>query len=329
MSRTTRQPTGKPPWPITLIAGVEKSGKSYAAAQASASDLIGRTFWLSIGENDPDELGALPGAEFEIVDHDGTYRDILAAILWASAQKPRYANRPNLLVVDSIGRLWDLLSDMAQLEANKRAARKGRANDEAPINSDLWNIARQRWDHVMDALRAHDGPVIVTARLETQTVFNDNGDPTKDKTQKVKAQKALPSEVDAIVELPERGRAVLTGVRSLRWTDHEARFEYPDFTVDALWRRLGLAEKGATSERRHSSVDAVDKPTVEADQARAELLDLCKRLGLDPGRVAAEYERQSDGIALRDATAAAAIRAFAAEIEAAPLPYQLKSGAAA
>ena len=37
MTLITRKPTGKPPWPIMLIAGVEKSGKTYSAAQASAS----------------------------------------------------------------------------------------------------------------------------------------------------------------------------------------------------------------------------------------------------------------------------------------------------
>ena len=67
MSLKTRKPTGLPAWPILLIAGVEKAGKTYAAAAASSSDLIGRTLWVSIGEDDPDEYGAIPGARFEII----------------------------------------------------------------------------------------------------------------------------------------------------------------------------------------------------------------------------------------------------------------------
>src|SRR5690242_8022331 len=106
--RQTRRPSGKPPWPIVLIAGVEKAGKSYAAALASGSDLVGRTLWYGIGEDAPDEYARVPGADFEIVEHDGTYRDILAALEWGAAQ-PRVNGKPTLLVVDSFGRAWDLL----------------------------------------------------------------------------------------------------------------------------------------------------------------------------------------------------------------------------
>lgn len=72
MTLTTRKPTGLPSWPILLIAGVPKAGKSYACAAASASPLVGRTLWVPVGEDDPDELGGIPGADFDIVQHDGT-----------------------------------------------------------------------------------------------------------------------------------------------------------------------------------------------------------------------------------------------------------------
>ena len=107
MTLKTRKPTGKPAWPIMLIAGAEKAGKTYSAAQASASKLIGRTLWVGVGEDDPDEYGALPGVRFEIVEHDGTYRGILAA-LTACAAEPMEEGRPNLIVLDSATRLWDL-----------------------------------------------------------------------------------------------------------------------------------------------------------------------------------------------------------------------------
>ena len=60
MTLTTRKPTGLPAWPILLIAGVPKAGKSYACAAASASPLVGRTLWVPVGEDDPDELGGDP-----------------------------------------------------------------------------------------------------------------------------------------------------------------------------------------------------------------------------------------------------------------------------
>ena len=79
MTIKTRKPTGKAPWPMLLLAGVQKSGKSYACAAFSASDLIDRTFYIEVGEGSADQYGALPGARYEIVEHDGSWQGILAA----------------------------------------------------------------------------------------------------------------------------------------------------------------------------------------------------------------------------------------------------------
>lgn len=254
---TTRRPTGKPPWPILLLAGAEKAGKSWSCAVASGSPLIGRTLWVGIGEDDPDEYGSIPGADFEIVEHDGTYRGILAA-LTACAQQPPVDGRPVLVVVDSMTRLWDLLCDDAQATANTRARRKaeksGRAPspDDATISMDLWNTAKQRWSHCLDALREHNGPVLLTARLERVTVMDGKGEPTTEKEWKVKAEKSLPFDVGGIVEMPEPGKAAVRGVRSARM-QATARTDWPGFTVNDLWIRLGLADDADTSPRRHQA----------------------------------------------------------------------------
>ena len=305
--RTIRKPSGKPSWPIILLAGMPKAGKTYAAAQASASDEIGRTFWIGIGELDPNEYGAIPGADFEIVDHDGTYRDILAATSWA-AQQP-VTGHPNLIVVDSGSRLWDLLSDMAQREANTRAATKARksnrpvSDEDARIAMDLWNTAAQRWAHVMDALRAHNGPSIITSRMEETAVVDERGEPTKDRVWKVKAHKSLPYEAQVVVEMRSRGDVWLSGVQSLRWQRSEPA-QYPgEFTVVDLWTKLGVLDKDATSPRSHAVLDAEDRPTVEADAARAELLTLCEQNNWPPTEVAAAFLEGSGGIKLTEATA--------------------------
>ena len=311
----TRAPTGKPPWPMTLIAGTEKSGKSWACAVASASTLIGRTYWVSIGEDDPDELGALPGARFEIVEHDGTYRGILAAITAAAAQ-PAVGGKPNLIVLDSATRLWDLLCDAAQHDANQRAATKARnarrpvSEEDATITMDQWNTAKQRWQHCIDAIRSHVGPVLITARLEQVTILNAAGQPTAEKAWKVKAEKSLPFDVGAVVEMHARADTYLAGVRSVRFTSEAERTKYPEFTVEKLWTDLGLAEKDATSPRQHTPVDAADKPMTEADAARADLVALCEQNGWDKPAVAALYADVSAGADLRTAANAAAIRAF-------------------
>jgi hypothetical protein len=314
MTLQTRRPTGKPPWPILVIAGAEKVGKSWACAEASASDLVGRTLWISTGEDDPDEYGAVPGARFEIVLHDGTYRDTLRAINEA-VDAPMIDGKPNLIVIDSGTTAWDLLCDMAQADANRRASRKagGRAVHEADISTDLWNVATQRWRHILKALRRHNGPSIITARLDVVTVF-ENGQPTKHKTAKVKAQKSLPYDAGAIVELPARGEAWLTGVRSVRAPQTADRVKLDDFTVDKLWRHLGLDVEDATSARQHSAT-VVDPAHVDdtADDARTALRAACEAAGRDLGAVAALYEARH-GISVRDETDPEPIRALAAEI---------------
>jgi hypothetical protein len=125
----TRKPTGLPSWPIALIGGVEGSGKSWKIVEASASDLIHRTLWIGCGEDDPDEYGIIPGARFEIVLHDGTYRGILAAVTAACAEPAGPKGEPNMIVVDSGSRFWEQLKDAAQDTANDRLIRKARRNN--------------------------------------------------------------------------------------------------------------------------------------------------------------------------------------------------------
>lgn len=254
MNIQTRQPTGKPSWPIVLLAGAEKAGKSYAAAAASASDLVGRTFWIGVGEDDPDEYGSIEGARFEIVQHDGTYQGILTAVRAASAQPAEGA--PNMIVIDSATRLWEMLSDEAQILANRRR-KNNNPDQDSPISMDLWNRAADRWHSVMDVVRAHNGPTLITARLDVVTVLDENGKPTKEKTSKIKSQKTLPFDVGVIVEMPARGETYITGARSLKFdVPVGVRKPIKDFTVHGLLTQLGLAEVGATAPRQHSGVDA-------------------------------------------------------------------------
>lgn len=302
MSLKTRKPTGLPSWPILLLTGVEKSGKTYAAAAASASKMIGRTLWIGIGEDDPDEYGAIPGARFEIVEHDGTYRGVLGSIKAAVAEVAA-DETPGLIVVDSATRLWNLLSDEAQESANRRARAKAEkfhrpvSDEDAQITVDLWNVAKSRWDNVMDLLREHRGPSIVTARLDNTAIMNDKGEPTKDRTWKVQGHKSLPYDVGAIVEMPAPGEAVLTGVRSLRVRNAQtARRPFPGFTVEKLWAEMGL--DGETFPRTHSAASGAESVKADDDAAStrlallAEIGDLADSLGVTRAQVAADWQSE-------------------------------------
>jgi hypothetical protein len=250
MALQTRKPTGLPSWPIGLLAGKEKTGKSWACAQASASPLVDRTLWIGIGEDDPDEYGVVPGADFEIVVHDGSYQGILGAVRDAVAE-PR-GEKPNLIVVDSGTRLWDLLKDNAQVAANRRAKGRKNANNDYTISMDLWNVAAQQWKDVMDVLRSHDGPVLITARLDEVAVM-DGGQPTAERTWKVQGHKSLPFDVNWVVEMRERGKFLLTGVRSAHMP-LEGPTDVQGWTVDAMWSRLGIEQGTAMGSRQHSDV---------------------------------------------------------------------------
>lgn len=247
-----------------LLAGREKAGKTWAALSASASDLVGRTLYIGIGEDDPDEYGLIPGANFEIVVHDGTYPGILSAVRDAVAEP--VGARPTLIVIDSMTRLWNLIGDNMQSVANRRAKGRKNAGGDFTISPDLWNVAAGQWQDVMDALRIHQGPVILTARLDSVAVMED-GQPTKEREWKVQAHKSLVFDASATIEMRERGQVLITGLRSVR-VALEAPRAFPDFTVDKLWRDIGLGD--GAGERTHATVHA---DTTGAEPQRGTVAD--------------------------------------------------------
>lgn len=259
----TRKPTGLPSWPILLLAGREKAGKSWAAVSASASPLVGRTLYIGIGEDDPDEYSIIPGADFEIVVHDGTYPGILAAVQAAVAEPA--GEKPTLIIVDSMTRLWNLIGDNMQAIANRRAKGRKNAAGDFTISMDLWNVAADQWSTVMDALRAHQGPAILTARLDPVAVM-EGGQPTTQKEWKIQGHKSLPFDATAIIEMRERGQFLITGVKSARVQLDKPKL-FPEFTVDRLWTDLGVAD--GTADRTHATVQT-DRSGAEPGAPREE-----------------------------------------------------------
>jgi hypothetical protein len=277
VATTFRKPTGLPSWPITLLAAGEKKGKTYTAIEATASPLVGHGFVVSCGEDDPDEYGLIPGARFDIALHDGTHRGMLEALKDASTQPRVDPSKPNLLILDGAGRWWELLSDKANEAAHRRAKKAAEKynkpyspDDEVTVHPDLWNKAKNDWYDVVDVLRAHDGPVIVTALLENQVVMDAAGKPTKDRHWKIKAQKGLASDVGAVVEAPEYREWYVTGTRSVRREPvktgvYDRSTAFPDFSMDAFWRVLGLADAAEVGQRSHNIMSTADGPGADED----------------------------------------------------------------
>lgn len=314
----TRKLTGVAPWPLILLAAPEKRGKSWAAVEACMSPLVNGGVWFPIGENDPDEYALIPGFDedrFDLVEHDGSYRGLRNALDDALADEQAGDGEPTMWVVDSGSRLWDLISGMAQHEMWQRLARKAAQRNQTPPETeqkpsvDLWNTAADRWGFVMDSLRAHNGPVIITARMELKAVMNSNGEPTREKEEKILAHKSLPFDVDVIVELQCPGEAIITGVRSVKMAGAKDRAEMKPFTVDKLLRALGV--DGVVGTRSHSGIDVQDKPATEAEVARVELAGWCEEHNLDKQAVAVEFAQANGGTAITVASAKL-VRAFLA-----------------
>ena len=292
MTLATRRPTGRPSWPILLLAGMQKAGKTHAAARASASEMIGDTYWLTVGEDDPDEYGALPGVRFQIVEQPGTYRSLADSIRAINALDDP-AKLPSLIVLDSVSMLWRLLSDEAQQGANARQARKQKRSpdpgDEATITPELWNLAAKRWQRIMDLLRAHRGPVLLTARMSL-VMEMDGEKPTGAKHWKIEGHKSLPYDVSGIIEMRALGDNYLTGVRSLRVVGGPiAHVKLPE-TVDIaeIWARLGMAEATA---RQGNSPDGAASVRAD-DEARDALLTRLRPVVSDWEKMRAFWERQ-------------------------------------
>lgn len=257
MTLQTRPPTGLDPWPLTLMTGTRKSGKTHQAAAASASPLIDRTFWFTYGEPQPDgfstiDTGIGAPTRFEIVYYDGTIPGLVGAMQDAAAVENPTPGRPHLWVLDSGTKVWETIKDMAQATADRRwlnrDTNKGKELPEggAVISGDLWNLARDRWNRIVNMMLEHNGPSIITARLDNVNAVNTKGDPTGEKIWKIQSHKTLPFECDAIVELMGRDQINITGVRSSRFNGQPGDVtRFPDFTMDAFWRKLGFADSAA------------------------------------------------------------------------------------
>src|SRR4051794_41411679 len=116
----TRQPTGRVPWPCILLEGEEKAGKSWALAQFSSSDKIGTLYWIDLNEGTGDEYGAIPGANYQLIEHDGSYAAVLAAVQAVKAEARRAADAgepPGVLGIDTGSALWDGPEDWASPRA--------------------------------------------------------------------------------------------------------------------------------------------------------------------------------------------------------------------
>src|SRR5437879_5256840 len=222
VSPKTRKPTCLPAWPVILVSGEEGSRKSSTAAQLSADDRIAGMYYLEIGDGETtaDEYGRIPGVKYEIIDHDGTWRDIMEQIEahWQIAKDAEAVGAgPIALVVDAMSGVHAMLSDMADTRARRRLATQlAKAHDdpdlawsserEVPIGMDLWNLAKKRHVEFMHWVLTWPGPVVLISAEDVVTVMDAAGNPTKEKAWTVRSRKDLPKQVGVHIRM-YRGKA--------------------------------------------------------------------------------------------------------------------------
>lgn len=294
----TRKPTGAIPWPKILLEGEEKAGKSYLAAAFTGCDRTGQAYWLELGEDTADEYAAVPGADYLLIEHNGTYRDILAQIEAVHAEAKRAAaagEPPVVLVIDSVSLLWRMLVNWTQDRGrrSKTGQKKLRFDPDAEIKPgmNLWNDATERWNRVMYLVRTMPGIVLLLARGKEVQAIDGAGEPIPNtKTWRVEGQKSLAFDATVWVRLL-RGddHAYVVGARSLKFqVPREGKPKaVPQFSVESLvFDLMGCGPHSAPRQAPQLTGDLA-QPWIAQVEETAEkngipgLQELWKKVGAD------------------------------------------------
>ncbi len=316
----TRKPTCKPSWPLILLAGEAKTGKTYRSAEFTGDKRVGRSFWLDLGEGTADEYGAVPDASYEIVDHDGTWVDIIAqvgAVKDEAAKDLAAGKSPVVLVIDSMTAEWAMLTEWTNERAKRsksnRALLDANPDAEIDVTSNYWNDANSRHNRLMNILKTFPGIVILTALETEKTQFGPGGKPMANapKVAKPDGQKRLSADVNVWVRLSLTEDPVIVGMRypskmniipGKPGKENQPK-PYADFTIGKLvFDFLGI-ESSATEVRNTPVLDADQvlpeenpgKLDEELARAKDSVWTLAQTLGWDFKALAADYRRAHEG----------------------------------
>jgi len=308
MTLRTRQPTGVASWPMVLLEGPDSVGKSYQAAQFTGCDKTGQAYWLDIGEGAADEYINVPGADYLILEHDGSWSDIINQIREASAAEAK-SDLPAVLIVDSASNVWDMLKTWTDTRA--RSSRNGKkllaADPDAEVSAspNLWNDANARHHAFVKALQEFPGIVVLTARGKETIAMDKDGRPIPNaKDYSVEVNKYLPFRVSAHVRLSRDDSPQVVSFRSatngLRpGVDKPQR--YDDFTLE----HLVFDVMGLKTAQSKPVTELVTDELALADAARAELGAFIREKKLSYKQIAERFYSERDEAleATRDAVA--------------------------
>lgn len=307
MTLKTRPPTGAVPWPVVLLEGPEKAGKSYSAAEFTASTKIGQSYWIDIAEGAADEYGAIPGANYLVVEHDGSYNTIYNAIVDVKTEAAKAAERgepPVVLVIDSMTAEWDLIKDWVDERARRsktgQEALKKDPDAEIKPSMNLWNDGNARHGRLMAQLLTFPGIVIITARGKEVASLDKGGRPIPNtKEYKVEGHKNLAYDATVWVRLSREMPPHVVGARSvhhgIRPGVDEAQ-PVPDFTLEWLIFEVLKCDPSKAHVRE------IKQPS-DRDTAWREMVEAAKQMGWDQPKLAQSFAEEYPDTPLKDATA--------------------------
>lgn len=281
MAIRTRKPTGIAPYPLVLIEGPEKSGKSWAAAEFTASDKVGQSYWIDLGEGAADEYSAIPGADYLIVEHDGSWHDIIGQVTEIHAEAAK-SDKPVVMIIDSMTAEWELLKDWASMRAreSKYAKQKLREDPNAEIkpSMNLWNDAGDRHHKLMRLLMTFPGIVVITARGKEVAALDSDGKPIPNAREyRVEGHKTLPYDASVWVRLSRDEPPTVIGCRSVHSglrPGVDKPQHYPDFSLEHLIFDVLKIDPEAAQAR--DMTDLVADEVALANQARSALGDFLR-----------------------------------------------------
>lgn len=218
----TRKPTGLVPPPLVLVEGEEKAGKTYTSLLLTRSQRVGDCYVIDLGEGSADEYGAIPGVNYSIVEHDGSYASVLQAVADVHAEATRAkeaGEKPTVLIIDSMTDEWAGLKDWAsERAAQSKAGRAALAKDpnaEVRPTMNLWNDAAARHRRLMRYLLTFPGIAVMTARGGEVAEVRDGKPVEGVKTWSVDAHKSLGYDATLWVRLRRGSAPLVVGCRSV------------------------------------------------------------------------------------------------------------------
>ena len=306
----TTTPTGQSPWPFVLVEGAAHAGATWQALSLSASERVGRVLVFAVGERDVDRYAEL--GEFEVVELNGTFTDLVDQLTAALGVGAEADGRPPVLVFDGESGFWAQLLAWGSAKTRTGAAvRKQLAEDPGSavrIPHNVWDDIHARHDIVMDLLRRFCGPVVVTARGGPAPSTDPAGNPVPTAARyEVQGDRRLTSDADVWVRV-HRGplRVELISARNpaddLTWLDLPLAGALDYLVFDVLEPDSGFVARDTTPlvpnvvdaeevQRQLLAAIAEDAGGISGSDARAEANRLWRLAGMAHHRQLTDTDR--------------------------------------